>query len=197
MIQKLFKKYKKISLLLAIFGFTSLLLAGCTEKNQELEAEELPSPEETNIETVETVLRMELIGPDKEFLNLKEGNNSVSVNGTTDKFENIESYLTDKYEPYFTTEGLDRFIKQTPAYLYHYQNHDYQMSIEEMEVKQSEIETSTNQYYFTVQVALESANEEKQLYEVSGKAIFSEEGRIGRIDIQDKDQLLGQKLYGQ
>jgi hypothetical protein len=63
-----------------------------------------------------------------------------------------------------------------------------------MEVKQSDNKNASNQYSFTAQVVLESQSIEKELYEVIGKAIFSEEGKIGRIQIADKDQLLSHRL---
>ena len=64
-----------------------------------------------------------------------------------------------------------------------------------MDVMQSKNKNVSNQYYFMAKVALETPVEGKLLYEVSGKAIFSEKGKIGRIlYAADSGMLLGEKL---
>ena len=87
-------------------------------------------------------------------------------------------------------------MRNRGAYLRHHQNDkEVPMSIEEVVVKQIEIKTASIQYHFAAQVALETPREGKLLYEVSGKAIFSEEGKIGRIQYAaDSGMLLGERL---
>ncbi len=176
---------KKLTLLLSLTVLVCFLVAGCTQENQAIEPEQPANSEDINVKTVEAVLEQEFTGPDKEYTRFweKEGQ---------EKFEEMASYLASKYEPYFTENELGNFIRQ--AHGYHFPDADYQMSIEEMEVKQSDNKNASNQYDFTVQVAIESPNEEKTLYEVTGTAIFSEEGKIGRIKIVERDNLLGDKL---
>ncbi|WP_342543136.1 hypothetical protein MHH33_05190 [Paenisporosarcina sp. FSL H8-0542] len=188
MINTSFRKLsaKKLTMLLLVtFVITCLLVAGCTQENQSIEPEEPTKSEDINVKTVEAVLEQEFTGPDKEYTRLweKEGQ---------EKFEEMHSYLMNKYEPYFTKNGLDNFV--IIAHHYHFSDADYQMSVEEMEVKQSDNKNASNQYDFTVQVAIETPNEEKTLYEMTGKAIFSEEGKIGKMLLGERSPLLGNKL---
>lgn len=177
----------KLTMLLVISVFTFLLVAGCTQEIQEEKSEESSTPEETNIQVVEAVLKQEFTGPDKEYIRLLEKDGQS-------KYKDMASYLNNKYNTYFTENGLDNFIKQTPAHGYHFPNADYQMSIEELEVKKSENINASNRYDFTAQVVIESSNEEKTLYEVFGTVLFSEVGKIGKTQIADKDGLLEDKL---
>lgn len=204
-------------LILLLTVLVVLLATGCTaedvmktatieqsdSKGQEVRSEEAINSEEINIKTVESVLKLEYTGPDKEFIQLNENIRYASANPTEAEVaieqidrKKVYSYVRSLYEPYFTESGLDNFITHMGAYLRHHQNEkEVPMSIEEMDVKQSEIKNASNQYHFTAQVALETPREGKLLYEVSGKAIFSEEGKIGRIQYAgDSGMLLGQKL---
>lgn len=180
---------KKIPIFFVLAVLTCLLLVtGCTQDTQGNQLEEPYGSKEENIQTVEAVLKQEFTGPDKEFRQLAEKEGQ-------EKFNEINSYLKNKYESYFTEAALEFFVKNG-AYVYQFQNSEYQMSIEEMEVKQSDKENGDNIYYFTVQVALESSSAEKTLYEVTGEATFSEEGKIGRLQIVDREQQLSNKLNG-
>lgn len=194
-----------------------LLATGCTtegvakpaptdqshSKGQKVTSEEASNSEKINIKTVEAVLKHEYTGPDKEFIQLNENIRYASANPTEAEVaieqidrEKVYSYVRSVYEPYFTESGLDDFMRNMGAYLRHHQNaKEVPMSIEEMDVKQSEIKTASNQYHFTAQVALETPREGKLIYEISGKAIFSEEGKIGKIQYAaDSNMLLGEKL---
>lgn len=172
-----------------VLVLTCLLIAGCTEEKQGEQSEEPNSSVETNIKTVEDVLKEEFTGPNKEYKEIAEKDGQ-------EKFDEMNSYLKSKYEPYFTEPALESFINSGGAHIYQFQNDDYQMSVENIEVKQSDKENGDNIYRFTLQVALESPEEDKTLYDMSGEAIFSEEGKIGRLQIVDKDQQLSNKLNG-
>lgn len=173
---------KKIYLL-AIFA--CLVIAGCTQENRSVEPEELMESEDINIKTVETILKQEFTGPDEEYTRLWEQDGQ-------EKFAEMASLVARKYEPYFTENGLDNFLHF--AHFYHFPDADYQMSIEWMEVKQSDNKNASNQYHFTVQVAIETPNGEKTLYDMTGKAIFSEEGKIGKMHVGERSPLLANKL---
>lgn len=193
MIQTMFRKLslRRIPILFALIVFTCLLIvAGCTQEKQGEQLEVPYGTKEKNIQIVEAVLKHEFSGPDKEFSQI------VNKDGQ-EKSKEINSYLNSKYEPYFTASALENFI-YGGAYVYQYQNknQNYQMSIEELKVKQSDKENGDNIYYFNAKVALESPNEKKTLYEITGEAIFSKEGKIGKFQIVDKNQELSDKLNG-
>lgn len=192
MFHTLFRKsaLKKKSVFYMLFVFTCLILVvGCTQETQGSQLKKSYGSKEKNIKTVETVLKLEFTGPDKVFRQLAEKEGQ-------EKFKEMYSYLSSKYDPYFTEPALESFIAEG-AHLYQFiniNNKNYQMSIEEVKVKQNDGESGKNIYRFTAHVALESPNEKKTLYEVTGEAIFSEEGKIGRYQIMDKDQQLSNKL---
>ena len=177
------KTFPKKFILLVIF--VCLVIAGCTQENRAVEPKEPMKSEDINIKTVETILEQEFTGPDEEYTRLMEQEGQ-------EKFIEMASLVASKYEPYFTKNGLDNFVKF--AHFYHFPDADYQMSIEEMEVKQSDNKNASNQYHITVQVAIETPNEEKMLYEMTGKAIFSEEGKIGKMYVGERTPLLANKL---
>lgn len=171
---------QKLTMLLVISVFCSLLVTGCSKEIQEVKSEDI------NLQTVKAVLEKEFTGPDKEYTRLWEKDGQ-------EKFEEIGSYLSVKYKPYFTENGLDHFITG-PAYKYHFPDADYQMSVEELVVKQNENINASNRYDFTVQVGIVSPSEEKMLYEVYGTAYFSEERKISKIQITARNHLLKEKL---
>ena len=95
-------------------------------------------------------------------------------------------YLKDNYSTYFTENGFDNFINS--AFLYHWFG-DYQMSVTDIETIQSDNPDALTNYTFTAQVKFGDKNGEKRQYEISGKAICPEEGKIGSITITDNDTL--------
>lgn len=204
---------KKLTLLLVSFVFACLFIHGCAvenqakpekpsdSENQGVLSKEVSNSEEINIRIVQAVLEHEFTGPNKEFIRLKENVRKALINPTEAELaieeadrKKVSDHVRRIDERYFTESGLEGFMKSTPAHKFQNSVAEYQLGVEEMEVKQSDYKNASNQYHFTVQVAIESPGEEKTLYEVSGKAIFSEEGKIGRMFIADKDGLLRDKL---
>ncbi|MFC4410313.1 hypothetical protein ACFOZY_07750 [Chungangia koreensis] len=183
---------KAAQILLPIMFIMSLV--GCSQVEQVN-----GQNEDINIITVKEVLKHELTGPDLEYLRLLEDIPFLSSDASEEEAKaiierqkEVNNYVRSIYEPYFTENGLENFITQTAAYKYHRETDvDYRMSVKNIVVIQSE--KAQNQYDFTALVNFE-ANEEKITYEVVGKAIFSEEGKIGSIQLSDTDQLFRDKL---
>ena len=193
---------KKIARLFLMSAILSCIhLAGCSQENQEGEQEKKSDIEDININTLQEVLKHELTGPDQEYVSLledagflSEGLSDEEIEAVNAHSEELSVYVLDIYEPYFTQNGLEKFIKTNPAYKYHLPTTtEYQMSIADIEVKQSANENAKNQYSFTAQVLFKTTKEESN-YKIIGKAIFSEDGKIGDIQFTDTDQLLENKL---
>lgn len=192
------KQRKMTFLSLALF---CILISGCSENPQGAQTEEKPSSEDINIKTVEEVLKLELTAPDWGYVELSKEMPTPTPNPSEEEIQKAQAfsekyteYVKSKYEPYFTENGLNNFLVAGPVYQYHVHDKEYKLTIEDMEVVQSENENAKNQYEITVHVAYEEPNEEKETYEVNGVAFFSEDGKIGKMSIGDKEQLLMSKL---
>jgi len=139
-----------------------------------------------NKAAIRAVLEKEFTGPDEEYLlrldemfeHQEDPSYEVYVGRLTD-------YMEETYSSYFTESGLDGFTRTTPAFSHHYsgRNYDYQISISDIEVVQSDNPKTPKSYSFTGLVEYEDEVGETSQYEIQGKAICSEEGKIGRIQI--------------
>lgn len=197
----LFLRYSNKITISFLLLFACFLVAGCSDESKKIKSEEASHSEDINKKTVEAVLELELTAPDKEYVSLMEkagvlSNNlsETEANSVKADYEEIDSYVKSIYESYFTENGLERFLSKTPAYQFQHLPKEYQLSIADIEVNQSENENTKNYYDFIVHVTFESPKEEKTLYEISGKAVFSDDGKIKDIQIGDKDQLLNKKI---
>ncbi|UOQ83432.1 hypothetical protein [Gracilibacillus salinarum] len=170
-----------ISLLLATFS-----LASCSSESQTI-------AEDNNITTIKTVLQEQFTGPDLEMINLleKPENASIIKEEETSPPENptaLDKLLEKKYKTYFTDTMYDKFIGayamdfQTSAY---YGN--YQISVKNIDVKQSE--SAESSYDFRVNVLYQKEGNKEEKAEISGKAIVNEESRIAKIDYLDDGDL--------
>lgn len=197
--------------------FTTLALAcmitlGCSpkgvvieEKEKKTETEISPTIEqsvEVNIKTIETVLQLELNGPDEQYIQLvNAAMDGMEDRGSVKQKEDemrLTSYMKKKYLPYFSEDGLSR--TESVGMLFQYQSfytfeEEYQLRLLSSEVKQSEIDTASNQYLIKATVEFSTPGEEPSQHELEGKAIFStKEGKIGYFQLGQKDQTLSKKI---
>lgn len=186
-----------------------MIAAGCTQKGEatieenriENSLTKLQSAE-TNIKIVEAVLKQELNGPDKEYVQLVNATmGGTEEQGSVKQQEDemrLTSYIKEKYLPYFTEDGLLR--AKSIGMLFQYQNFyefekPYQLRLIDSEVKQSKIDTASNQYFIKAAVEFSAPGEEPSLHELEGKAIFStKEGKIGNFQLGQKDPTLSKKI---
>lgn len=192
-------------------ALTCVLLVGCTPKSEavkekETTTETVPTADssvEMNIKTIEAVLKEELNGPDEKFVQLSK----AALYGTEDpnsvkQKENdmkLASYIKEKYLPYFTEDGLTK--AESIGMLYQYQSMfyfdaEYTLRLVDSEVKQSDIDTASNQYHIKATVELTAPGKDPSLHKLRGKAIFStKEGKIGDFQLSQKDSTLSNKLF--
>ncbi|WP_019414899.1 hypothetical protein [Paenisporosarcina sp. TG20] len=146
--------------------------------------------DDKNKAAIRAVLEKEFTGPDEEYLLLVEEISRQQTDPSYEKYvgpdqphdaTELMAYIDKTYSPYFTEHGLDSVIMY--AFTYHSigVGLDYKMSIDGIEVVQSDNPNAPKNYTFTGQVEYENSVGEISQYEVKGKAICSEEGKIGRI----------------
>ena len=206
------KPLKAINALLFLL-FSCFLLSACSQEIAEDQAEATAPPEDLNKAAITAVIQSEFTGPNEEytrllndlFAKLSEFSEKAEAGEvyTTDPMEGTpeseayNAFLEKTYAPYFMDYAFDTFKIFAFSYqssLTDEQDLDYQMSVDDIEVVQSE--NAPKNYTFTAQVEFENASGETAQYEISGKAICSEEGKIGRIEFGDKDGLLTQQVRG-
>lgn len=185
-----------------------VIIAGCTPKGEasagkETKTETVRTPEssvEMNIKTIEAVLQEELNGPDKEYVQLANaamgGINDPNSVKQKENVVRLNNYVKERYQPYFTEEGLEEF-QSTGLKRYHNYSDasEFEIRLVESEVKQSDVDTASNQYHIKSVVELTSPDEEPSLHEVEGLVIFStKEGKIGRFTLGQKEPTLSDKI---
>ncbi|WP_039044203.1 hypothetical protein [Sporosarcina sp. ZBG7A] len=198
--------YKRIGLFtLAALACVSLM--GCTPTSEAIEKREtktetVPTAEsavEMHIKTIEAVLKEELNGPDVEYGQLADaamgGNNDPNSVKQKENVVRLNSYVKERYQQYFTEEGLKEFQSSGLKSYHSYYDTEFEIRLVESEIKQSDIDTASNQYHIKSIVELTSPGEEPSLHEVEGQVIFStKEGKIGRFSLGQKDPTLSDKI---
>ncbi|MDW0109550.1 hypothetical protein [Sporosarcina aquimarina] len=207
-------RFDKRSLgLLASVTIVCMLGAGCSQQGAATEKVEAVAETKTEtatisnpekeIQMIEAVLQEELNGPDKQFIQLLEeaigGNEFDSVKQKEYEMK-LDSYLKEKFLSYYTEEGFRRAQSTNMMYHYHYQfepDSKGKIKLIDSDVKQSEIDTASNQYHVKATVEYSSPDEEPSLHELEGKVIFStKEGKIGDIQLGqfNTDSTLSKKI---
>lgn len=202
---------KRIGLVTTL-ALACVIATGCTQqgeanegKKSEVVAETATtvSSVEKNIQIVEAVLQQELNSPDEKYIHLA----GAAMGGIEEPDSVIQkenemkllSYVKEKYQPYFTDGGIERARSTNMIFQYHSQyviDEEYEIRLLDSEVKQSEIDTASNQYHFKATVELITPGEETSQHELEGKAIFSKkEGKIGDFVIGQKDPTLSKKIF--
>ena len=201
-------KRRKISVL--IFLMTMLfLITGCSEDQKE---EAVFPSEDKNIKAIQAVLESEFTVPNEEYVtivqNIDKKMKEISSNtpeadevnggvesGVSDEWLAYEGLVEKTYGPYFTDAAFDKLISYTIAFHYHYgylgydENVRYAMNIGDIQVKQSENENTPRFYDFTAGVEYTNNAGVVSTHEVTGLAILSEPGKIGKFEIKDDDGL--------
>lgn len=191
----LFKK--KVNYILCLV-LASLAFAGCSQEGT-VEERETTEVEQSKA-TIKTVLEKEFTGPNEEVIKLKEEIDEklsekmedaaeegiVSLSEDDPEQQSYLSYLENTYASYFTEKAFDEFSK-TVAFSHHQPGDSYKINISDVEIFQSE-NTPTN-FKFTVHVNYENPFQESAKYEIGGSTIITEDGKIGKIDFDDKDGL--------
>ena len=166
-----------------------LLVTGCSQTE----------PEDKNIVAIQTVLEHEFNAPDKEYIRMINDPSNITIvdqNGLVSAPEEdneINTYLEDKFMPYFTDfgyRGKVLFLNfHSPAY-----NNGYQIAVDKIDVEP--VEGRPRDYDFTVHVTYQKDGGDKMKTEITGLATCPEEGKIGKIRYNKDHFLFGEMLRG-
>lgn len=157
--------------------------------------------------SIKAVLAYEFTGPNESYLRLQRLLSAKSEEIMKQQQEGLEfksdplqgspelvtyeKFVEQTYAPFFTESTFETF--KLMAFSYHFpfagmENPQYRMAIEDIRIKQNE--QNTKLYQFTAQVEYENPHGQTSAYEINGSAIFSEAGKIGRVDFQNDSGLL-------
>ncbi|RAZ76773.1 hypothetical protein [Planococcus halotolerans] len=156
----------------------------------------------TDAEAIEKVLNMQLNKPEDEFFEVvyakwqrMEEVYASETEYTSDPMEGTpeliayEEYIEKNFKPYFTTNGFDNFKVQPMDFHYFFamdNQRNYEMELLDLNIEQSE-NTATN-YSFTAEVEYTDPDGESNVYNLTGRAIVPEQGKIGQINFTDANE---------
>ncbi|MFC7064178.1 hypothetical protein [Halobacillus seohaensis] len=174
-----------LSILLLGICFVS---TGCSSVNTSDSASK-----DQNVTTIETVLNQQFTGPDQKLIDLLDDpeNSTIIGNGETTTPEEptqLDLYLEEKYQPYFSESMYDEFIG-TYATGYHASayNNGYKFEIEKMGIEN--VEATEGAYDFTVNVLYNKEGTEERNSKVTGRININEEGEITKFRLMDDEGL--------
>lgn len=194
------RKFVSIKTFLAVLLIVSasLLIAACSQETAATDTEtEAPAKvKEQDMASIQTVLEHEFTAPDKEFNRLAQDLDALQQDNMSEEeyaavlespeYQAYSAYVEKTYAAYFTENGFENFLN-TEAFFYHYFDSDYQLSIDKLNLVQSE-KTPTN-YTFSFSVNYKNPSRKTASYKFEGSAICPEAGKIGKLTISDKDSL--------
>ncbi|WP_341202030.1 hypothetical protein [Planomicrobium okeanokoites] len=157
----------------------------------------------TDVEAIEEVLNTQLNKPEDEFFDIvyakwqrMEEVYAADTELTSDPMEGTpellayDEYIEKQFKPYFTDNGFDNFKVQPMDFHYFFamdNQRNYEMELLDLDIEQSE-NTSTN-YSFSAEVEYTDPTGGSNVYNLMGKAIVPEKGKIGSIQFTDVDGL--------
>ena len=178
-----------------------LVIVACSQNEpvEEVETPKATNSSPNNEEAIKAVIEKEFNGPDKKYRELWESamdaidtqkddmtQEEYDASLETPKYQEYMNYMKDSYAPYFTENGYDTFSR-TSAFMYSFSDNEYTLNTSDLNIIQSENEETL--YNFTFNVNYENKNGETSVYAFDGNAIVPEEGKIGKIQFNDKDGL--------
>jgi hypothetical protein len=200
------KQIKKIGGILFLIS-SCFLFAGCSEENPEQQEEAVVSTEEQNKKAVLAVLESDFTVPNEEYIlvqkninkkmdeiqqSLPEGS-GFGIPEDSPEWLAYEELVEKTYKPYFMDYMYEKLIPTNHAFQFHFSTEleevRYEMKVSNIQVTQSENESSPKNYDFTAQVEYMNNAGEVSQHEVKGLAILSEPGKIGKFEIRDVDRL--------
>lgn len=172
-----------------------LLIAGCSNPEAANEA----APADTNKQAIQAVIEKEFNGPDEKYRELWENATEIQTAEMdqeeynawleTTEYQEYIQYMEEAYSPYFTENGYETFIN-TSAFSYSFSDAEYNLNTTEIEITQSENESTL--YNFTFVVSYENEDGETSQYNFDGNTIVPQKGKIGKIQFNDQDGLTQQ-----
>ncbi|MGB3262039.1 hypothetical protein [Paenisporosarcina sp.] len=183
--------------------------------DDEKEKQAVSEDDEKNKEAVRAVLESEFTAPNETYIQIQKDidkksdeieqnlpDDAVGFEFPSDSPEWLayEELVSKTYEPYYTDHLFERLIPTNMAFDNHHQlyftsrefyngEHRYKMKVSDMQVTQSENENTPKHYDFSFQVEYTNHSGEVSKHNISGDAILSEVGKIGKLSILDDDGL--------
>lgn len=181
----------------------------------EKEKQALAAEDEKNKEAVRAVLESEFTAPNEEFIRIQKSidkksdeiernlpDDAVGFEFPSDSSEWLayEELVRKTYEPYYTDHLFERLIPTSMAFDNHLQlyftsrelyngEHRYALKVSDIQVTKSENENTPKHYDFSLQVEYTNHIGEVSKHNISGDAILSEVGKIGKLSIRDDNGL--------
>lgn len=179
-----------------LFMICSLLwIAGCSNPGTAEES----NLADKNKKSIQAVIEKEFNGPDEKYRELWEAateTQTAEMNQEeyekwleTPAYREYIQYMKEAYLPYFTENGYETFIN-TSAFSYSFSDAEYTINTSEIEITQSENEPTL--YNFTFIVNHENEDGDANEYHFEGNTIVPQEGKIGKIQFTDSDDLIQQ-----
>lgn len=145
-------------------------------------------------ENIEKALTTQFTSADEELLSLWEENSIIIRDGiknnipdTTNKSE-LDTYLTNIYQQYFTDGALDSFISNDSLlYQITAATSGYHMSVDSTTITRTDSKQPS--YQISVVVDYQKDNEPPNSATVTGFVSVDKQGKITRINILDDDNL--------
>ncbi|MDN5709118.1 MAG: hypothetical protein L0G95_06735 [Planococcus sp. (in: firmicutes)] len=198
-----FSRYRNLLQFAVILLFLGAILVGCSNEEMVANSTESAEPAEQDDEldeseeAIRAVIQKEFNGPDEKYRDLwdvmaekqpvdpseEEYNEFLK----SPAYTNLTNYMKESYAKHFTENGYDNFSR-IGAFYYSFSDSDYRISTSDIDIVQSD--NGDTLYSFTFKVLYEPEDGEGDEYDFEGRAIVPEEGKVGKIDFNDKDQLI-------
>jgi len=162
--------------------------------------------EDKNKTAVRAVLESEFTAPNAEFIliqqnldkkadeireSLPEGSGGFEIPADSPEWLAYEELVEKTYKPYFMDYMYDHLITNVIAFNYHYELYHLEgefrgeMRVSDIQVNKSKNELTPKHYDFTAQVEYKNNAGEVSQHGIKGRAILSEEGKMGDFRIRD------------
>lgn len=202
--------YRKQLKIAGIFLLISscFLFAFFSIEKPEHQKEVVVSSKDKNKEAVRAVLESDLTVPNKEYIQIQKDidkkvdeiresipeENSFGIPEDSTEWLAYEELVRKTYGPYFMDYAYDHLIPTNQAFQFHFRTEEeqvhYQMKVSDIQVTQSENESSPKNYDFTALVDYTNNAGKVTQHEIKGVAILSEVGKIGKYSIRDVGGLM-------
>ncbi|CAM3107311.1 hypothetical protein FITA111629_03805 [Filibacter tadaridae] len=152
-----------------LFSLCCLAITGCSQTE----------PQDKNKEGIQSVLEFEFNAPNGEALSAY--NKWIdSEQGEHETYADYNDYLETTFEPYFTENGFERYVRMGSSLQFHLaaDKNDYQLKVNKIEVEQNK-KTPTI-YDFVVYMDYVQQDGETKKIEIPGIAVLRE-GKIEKI----------------
>ncbi|WP_088006857.1 hypothetical protein [Indiicoccus explosivorum] len=157
--------------------------------------------EATAQEAISAVIETDFTSPRDEFIRLEEAVYDAQFPDMTeeeyqaflasDVYQAYMEYYEDAFAAYFTEDEMDDFIR-TASMMSVLQRAEssHQTTVQNIVIERSGNENAPNNYSFSFEVVFTDGEGNSTTHQLKGKAIMTEEGKIGRFQYTDPGGLV-------